>query len=82
MSDEQIDIALEREYEAGFVTDIESETFEPGLDEDVIRRISAMKDEPEWMLEWRLKAYRSWLEMEEPEWAHVQYEKIEVMDPP
>ena len=53
---EQIDQALEREYEAGFVSDIESETFAPGLDEDVIRRISAMKSEPEWMLEWRLKA--------------------------
>jgi Fe-S cluster assembly protein SufB len=73
---EQIDKALKREYEAGFVSAIESETFAPGLDEDVIRRISAMKQEPDWMLEWRLKAYRSWLEMEEPEWAHVIYDKI------
>ncbi|NVK74530.1 MAG: Fe-S cluster assembly protein SufB, partial [Oceanospirillaceae bacterium] len=50
---EQIDKALAREYEAGFVSDVESETFEPGLNEDVIRRISGMKGEPEWMLEWR-----------------------------
>ncbi len=74
---EQIDKALAREYEAGFVSDIESDTFEPGLNEDIIRRISAMKEEPEWMLEWRLKAFRSWLEMEEPEWAHVSYPKID-----
>ena len=73
---EQIDKALDREYEAGFVSDIESETFAPGLDEDVIRRISAMKNEPEWMLDWRLKAFRAWQEMEEPEWAHVHYPKI------
>ena len=74
---EQIDQALEREYEAGFVSDIESETFAPGLDEDVIRRISAMKSEPEWMLEWRLKAFKIWQQMEEPEWAHVDYQKID-----
>ncbi len=74
---EQLDKELEREYEAGFVSDIESETFEPGLNEDVIRRISVMKNEPEWMLEWRLKAFRSWLEMEEPNWAHVNYPKID-----
>jgi len=74
---EQIDKALEREYEAGFVSDIESETFEPGLDEAVIRRISAMKDEPEWMLDWRLKAFAAWQEMEEPDWAHVDYQKID-----
>ena len=74
---EQIDQALEREYEAGFVSDIESETFAPGLDEDVIRRISAMKSEPDWMLEWRLKAFKTWQQMEEPEWAHVDYQKID-----
>jgi len=74
---EQIDKALEREYEAGFVSDIESETFEPGLDETVIRRISAMKEEPEWMLDWRLKAFAAWQEMEEPDWAHVDYQKID-----
>lgn len=74
---DQIDKALEREYEAGFVSDVESDTFEPGLDENVIRRISAMKDEPEWMLEARLKAFKVWQEMEEPDWAHVDYEKID-----
>lgn len=74
---EQIDQALQREYKAGFVSDIESETFAPGLDEDVIRRISAMKNEPEWMLEWRLKAFGIWQQMEEPDWAHVHYQKID-----
>ncbi len=74
---EQIEQALERKYEAGFYSEIESETFESGLDESVIRRISQMKEEPEWMLEWRLKAYRSWLEMEEPDWAHVDYPKVD-----
>lgn len=76
---EQVEIeqALNREYEAGFVTDVESETFAPGLDEDVVRRISAMKDEPEWMLDWRLKAFRSWQQMDEPDWAHVNYDKID-----
>ncbi|PXA74799.1 MULTISPECIES: Fe-S cluster assembly protein SufB [Vibrio] len=74
---EQIHEALSRKYEAGFVSDIESETFATGLDESVIRRISAMKNEPEWMLEWRLKAYHNWLTMEEPEWAHVHYPKID-----
>lgn len=74
---EQINQAISREYEAGFVSDIESETFEPGLDEDVIRRISAMKNEPDWMLEWRLNAFALWQEMEEPEWAHVHYPEID-----
>jgi Fe-S cluster assembly protein SufB len=74
---EQIDKALAREYKAGFVSDIESETFEPGLDEGVIKRISEMKGEPEWMLEWRLSAFREWLEMEEPDWALVDYPKID-----
>ena len=76
MSD-QIEQALSKQYEAGFYSEIESDTFENGLDESVIRRISAIKNEPEWMLEWRLKAYRSWLEMAEPEWAHVDYEKVD-----
>ncbi|WP_417504036.1 Fe-S cluster assembly protein SufB [Marinomonas gallaica] len=75
---EQIDKALAREYEAGFVSAVESETFEPGLDEDVIRRISEVKGEPEWMLEWRLKAFRVWQEMEEPDWAHLSYPKIDL----
>jgi Fe-S cluster assembly protein SufB len=74
---EQIDNAIAREYEAGFVTDIEADTFEPGLNDDIIRRISAMKNEPEWMLEWRLQAFHAWQQMEEPDWAHVQYPKID-----
>ena len=63
----------EREYEAGFVTDIESETLPPGLNEDVIRHISAIKQEPDWMLNWRLEAYKYWLTMKEPTWAAVDY---------
>jgi Fe-S cluster assembly protein SufB len=66
-----------REYEAGFVTDIEQETLPPGLSEDVVRFLSAKKEEPEWMTEWRLKAYRHWLTMEEPRWAHVKYPAID-----
>lgn len=79
-SDKAVKELIKREYEHGFVTDIESETFEPGLNEDVIRRISAKKGEPEWLLEWRLKAYKQWLEMEEPEWAHVNFPKVDFND--
>jgi len=64
-----------KEYEYGFYTDIESDTFPKGLNEEVIRGISAKKNEPEWMTEWRLEAYRGWKEMIEPEWANVRYEK-------
>ena len=64
-------------YEHGFVTDIESDTVPPGLDEDTIRLISARKNEPDWMLESRLKAYRHWLTMVDPEWAHVQHPRID-----
>jgi Fe-S cluster assembly protein SufB len=66
-----------REYKWGFVTDIESESFAPGLDEDVVRRLSARKNEPEFMLEWRLAAYRHWLKMVEPTWAQVDYPPID-----
>ncbi|PAV26594.1 iron-regulated ABC transporter membrane component SufB [Tamilnaduibacter salinus] len=76
-TEKQVDEAIKREYEAGFVTDIEADTFEPGLNEDVIRRLSAVKGEPEFMVEWRLKAYRRWLEMQEPDWAHVNFPKID-----
>jgi Fe-S cluster assembly protein SufB len=74
---EQIEQALDRKYEAGFYSQIESDTFETGLDESVIRRISEMKKEPQWMLDWRLKAYETWLKMDEPDWAHVKYPKID-----
>ncbi|PYQ16106.1 MAG: Fe-S cluster assembly protein SufB [Acidobacteria bacterium] len=70
------DIA-QREYRAGFVTDIESESVPAGLSEDVIRLISAKKEEPEWLLEWRLKAYRHWLTMKEPTWANVHHPPID-----
>ncbi len=64
-----------KEYQYGFYTDIESDTFPVGLNEDVIRGISKKKEEPEWMTEWRLESFRYWLQMEEPDWANVNYEK-------
>ncbi|WP_339897842.1 Fe-S cluster assembly protein SufB [uncultured Gilvimarinus sp.] len=70
---EQVEHLIRKEYAAGFHTAIESETLPPGLNEDVVRFISAKKGEPEWMLEWRLQAFRAWQEMEEPDWAHVKY---------
>jgi Fe-S cluster assembly protein SufB len=66
-----------REYEHGFVTEVEQDTLPPGLDEDVIRTISAKKSEPEWMTEWRLKAYRHWLTMTEPKWPNVHYPPVD-----
>ena len=68
---------LRGKYEAGFVTDIEMEKAPMGLNEDIIRFISAKKEEPEWMLEWRLKAYERWLEMPEPDWAKVDFPEID-----
>ena len=67
-------------YKYGFVSDIEMETAPKGLNEDIIRFISAKKEEPDWLLEWRLKAYRHWLTMEEPDWAKVGYDKIDYQD--
>ncbi len=64
-------------YKYGFVSEVESDTIPPGLDEDVVRTISAKKGEPEWLTEWRLKAYRNWLTMREPEWQNVRYPKID-----
>ena len=72
----EIDSLVNRRYEHGFITDIESDSLPPGLNEDVVRAISAKKNEPEFMLEWRLKAYRHWLTLTEPDWAHVHYPKI------
>jgi Fe-S cluster assembly protein SufB len=68
---------VRREYKDGFVTDIESDTLPPGLDENTIAFISKKKGEPEWMLEWRLDAYRQWLKMEAPSWAHLDYPPID-----
>ena len=73
----QIDVD---QYKYGFVTDIESELAPKGLNEDIIRFISAKKNEPEWMLEWRLQAYQRWQTMEEPSWARVDYPKIDFQD--
>jgi Fe-S cluster assembly protein SufB len=74
---EQVESLIRKDYTAGFHSSIESDTLKPGLDEEVVRFISAKKEEPEWMLEWRLKAFRAWQEMEEPTWAHVHYPKID-----
>tara|TARA_Y100000782_G_C10188170_1_gene268174 strand:- start:4663 stop:6108 length:1446 start_codon:yes stop_codon:yes gene_type:complete len=63
------------DYKYGFVSKFDTDKVENGLNEDIIRKISAKKEEPEWLLEFRLNAYRNWLKMEEPEWAHVKYEK-------
>ena len=76
-STNNIDDFSSGDYEYGFVTDIEAESAPPGLNEDIIRFISAKKDEPEWLLEWRLKAYQRWLTMEEPAWPKVDYPKID-----
>jgi Fe-S cluster assembly protein SufB len=74
---ETIEQSIQQDYQFGFVTEIEQEVFPLGLSEDVVRMISAKKDEPEWLLEWRLKAYRHWLTMTEPTWANVHYPKID-----
>src|SRR6476620_11414792 len=68
------------EYKYGFVTEIEAESAQKGLDESTVRFISAKKNEPEWMLEWRLKAFRQWQKMEEPHWANLHYPKINYQD--
>jgi Fe-S cluster assembly protein SufB len=72
-----IETLVNREYQYGFATDVETDQFPPGLGEDVVRAISAKKQEPEWLLEWRLKAYRRWLTMAEPHWPNVHYPKID-----
>src|SRR6185312_7907014 len=69
--------AINRRYDAGFVTDIESDSLPPGLGEDVVRAISARKNEPEWMTDWRLKAYRHWLTMTPPHWAKLRIDPID-----
>ncbi|WP_146875900.1 Fe-S cluster assembly protein SufB [Halovibrio variabilis] len=77
MATEEMEQLVRREYKDGFVTDIESDTLPPGLDENTIAFISNKKGEPEWMLEWRLDAYRQWLKMEAPSWAHLDYPPID-----
>lgn len=77
MSNDYIDKVVGQSYGFGFVTDIESDIIPPGLNEDVIRLISAKKNEPDFMLQWRLRAYRHWLTMKHPRWAHVQFPPID-----
>ena len=67
-------------YKYGFVTDIETEKIEKGLNEDIIKFISLKKNEPEWMLEWRLKAFSKWKKMKEPKWANVNFPEIDYQD--
>ncbi|PZQ79455.1 MAG: Fe-S cluster assembly protein SufB, partial [Flavobacterium johnsoniae] len=75
-TEDDLKIELEnKEYEYGFYTDIESDTFPVGLNEDIVRAISKKKEEPEWMTNWRVEAFRAWEQMVEPEWANVHYEK-------
>src|SRR3569833_2231307 len=76
----EIETLANREYKYGFVSDIEADSTPPGLNEDIIRTISDKKGEPGWLLEWRLKAYRHWLTMEEPKWPHVTYPPINYQD--
>ena len=72
-----IDEAISQDYKYGFITDIEQETIPPGLNEDVIRVISAKKGEPNWIKDWRLKAYKNWKKMKNPSWAHITYPSID-----
>jgi len=78
--DQLLEEITSSEYKYGFTTNIESDMAPKGLNEDIIRFISAKKNEPEWMLEWRLKAFETWKKMIEPEWAHIHYPKVDFQD--
>jgi len=80
VSNPEIDNLIEKNYEYGFTTDIESETIAPGLNEDVIRLISKKKGEPQFLLDWRLKAFRHWSKLKEPAWGQLNIEKINYQD--
>src|SRR6188508_1650502 len=82
LSDDQaiIERTVQNDYKYGFVTNIEADEAPKGLSEDIVRFISAKKNEPEWLLEWRLKAYRQWLNMVEPRWSNVHYPEINYQD--
>ena len=80
MANEILEEQISGEYKYGFVTDIEADSAPKGLNEDIIRFISKKKNEPEWMLEYRMKAFRYWLTLEEPHWAHVSYQKPDFQD--
>src|SRR5947207_14480422 len=77
---ETIEGFVKQEYKYGFYTDVETESAPPGLNEDIIRLISAKKKEPEWLTEWRLKAFRHWLTMKEPKWQFVKYPPVNFQD--
>ena len=77
MMDNTLDKTISQDYKYGFETDVEQHTFPPGLDEKVIQALSEIKREPEWLFKWRLKAYRHWLKMTEPEWANVKFTPID-----
>ena len=77
MSNVEIQEIAAQEYKYGFVTDIEADTAPPGLSEEIIRFISAKKEEPEWLLDFRLKSFRHWLTMKEPTWANVSFPPID-----
>ncbi len=80
MSNEPIQELVQKEYQYGFVSDFETETTPKGLSEETIQTISEKKEEPAFMLEWRLKAYRHWLTMKEPHWPNVKYPAIDYQD--
>jgi Fe-S cluster assembly protein SufB len=79
-STEMIEGLVRTEYKYGFVTDVEADSAPPGLSEEIIRFISAKKEEPDWLLEWRLKAYRHWVTMKEPVWPHLKYPTVDFQD--
>ena len=77
MSNEIIKKTISQEYKYGFETNVEQDTFLPGLDKEVIKKLSKINNEPKWLLNWRLKAYGSWLKMKEPTWSNIQYDPID-----
>lgn len=80
MSNQLLEEITNKDYEWGFVTDIDTDTIGKGLNEEVIRLISHKKGEPEWLLDFRLQAFRRWQQMKEPDWAHLEYEKVDYQD--
>src|SRR3954468_131033 len=81
MANEILKQHIDSEYQYGFITDVETETFKKGLNEDVVRALSRKKNEPEWLTEFRLKSFRHWLNMKQPDsWAHIKYPKIDFQD--
>ena len=77
--DNVLDKKLQQNYEAGFTTDVQSETLPPGLDEDTIRKISKIKEEPEWLLNFRLKAFDRWKILKQPDWANLKINPIDYL---